>query len=73
MNNMTKAHIAVASGSGGFVLALVTITSRILANYGIAMDSDMAAALVTLFTPVVHILAVRFGLEPSQPPAAPPA
>ena len=73
MNNTTTTHIAVASGSVGFTMALVTITSRILATYGIAIDSDLAAALMAVFTPMVHILAMRFGLEPAPPPApAPP-
>lgn len=66
MNSTTTTHIAVAGASGGTVFAIITIATKVLGHYGITIDGDTAAALMALLTPMLHLISMKAGLDPSK-------
>jgi hypothetical protein len=68
MNNI--ATPAAAGGAAGAVVMLVTWG---LSLAHVIVPAEVAAAMMVLATPLLHMLAVRLGLDaPDEPPAAAP-
>ena len=66
MNKNTQ-PLMTASASGGVVGAIVVVISYFLTFWGIAIPAEIATALMVLLTPVLHMAAVKWGLEDMDP------
>lgn len=62
---MKTTTVSAASASGGIIGALVVIIVWVASLFNVQVPAEVAAALMVCLTPILHVLAVRFG--PSSP------
>lgn len=56
--------VATAAASGGFSGAAVVVLTWALGLAHVAVPPEVAASAMVLLTPIVHLLAMRLGVEP---------
>lgn len=67
---------ATATGSLGFSGAVVILLLGVLNHFKIELDATQTAAMITVLSPIVHRITMKFGIEDtpaSDTPAAVPA
>lgn len=76
MNTTARSNVSAAAASGGVAGAAVVIITWGLGLANIVVPAEVAAAMMVLVAPIIHLVAVRLGLESAAPapaPVAPPA
>lgn len=70
MTPTNKGAVATAAASGGVSGAAVVILAWALSLVHITVPAEVAAALMVVATPLLHLVAVRIGAEPAVDPHA---
>jgi len=72
MKTTTKASaVSTAAASGGVVGAVVVMIVWGLGLAHVTVPAEVAAALMVVLSPIVHLVAQRLGLSDDPPPSDP--
>jgi hypothetical protein len=76
LNQTARNNVSAAAASGGIAGAAVVIVTWGLGLANIVVPAEVAAAMMVIAAPIIHLIAQRLGLEvpaPEPAPANPPA
>ena len=68
--NSAQNPVATSAASGGAVGALTVLIVYILQEaFHVTVPAEVAASLMVILNPIVHIVAIKTGAEPKKDPA----
>jgi len=62
---MKGSSVATATASGGVTGAAVVIITWLLSVFHLPVPAEVAAAMMVVLTPILHLVALRMGLSPT--------
>lgn len=68
---MKNTSVSSAAASGGVTGAAVVLVTWLLSLAHIEVPAEVAASLMVILAPALHLAVVRLGVEPPEKPAAP--